>query len=155
MNWKMSRVVRTVADIMVVPIIVFGIYLIIHGHLTPGGGFQGGAVVASSTALLIVSYGSFRDYKKDFSSLESMSLTLFILLAILGILLGATMFYNFGAGTGGLFGGTVPEGINPGYINTGGTIPMMNIMVGLEVTAALSLILWMMAKSSGSMEVEG
>ncbi len=154
MNWKMSRVVRTVTDVMVVPIIVFGIYLIIHGHLTPGGGFQGGAVVASSTALLIIAYGSFRDYKKDFSSVESIGLTLFIFLAILGILLGATLFYNFGAGTGGLFGGRVAEGINPGYINTGGTVPLMNIMVGLEVTAALSLILWMMAKSSDSMEVE-
>ncbi|MFO8110328.1 MAG: MnhB domain-containing protein [Thermoplasmata archaeon] len=154
MNWEMSKIVRTITDIMVVPIIVFGIYLIVHGHLTPGGGFQGGAVIASSTALLIIAYGSFRDYKEDFSSLESVGLTLFIILAILGLLLSTTMFYNFAAGMGGIFGGTVSQGINPGYINTGGTVPLMNIMVGLEVAAALSLILWMMAKNSDSMEVE-
>lgn len=154
MNWQMSKIVRTVTDIMVVPIIVYGIYLIVHGHLTPGGGFQGGAVIASSTALLIIAYGSFRDHKADLSSIESIGLTLFIILALLGLLLGATMFHNYSAGTGGLFGGTVPQGINPGYINTGGTVPLMNIMVGLEVAAALSLILLMMGKASDSVEVE-
>ena len=56
-NCKMSRGVTTDADVMVIPIIIFGVYLILHGHLTPGGVFQGGAVVASSTAPLIVSYG--------------------------------------------------------------------------------------------------
>ncbi|MFW6040451.1 MAG: MnhB domain-containing protein [Thermoplasmatota archaeon] len=150
MNWKMSRIVRTVTDVLIIPIIIFGIYLIVHGHLSPGGGFQGGAVVASSTALLIVAYGAIGKHKDDFSSLESTGLTLFILLAFLG--LGYTMFYNFLAGTGGIFGGIVPLGSNPGYINTGGTVPLMNIMVGIEVSAALSLILWMMSKRSGVMK---
>ncbi|MBS3816500.1 MAG: sodium:proton antiporter [Candidatus Thermoplasmatota archaeon] len=153
MKYEMSRVVRTVTDILVVPIIIFGIYLIIHGHLTPGGGFQGGAVIASSTALLVIAYGSFGKHKKDLSSLESLGLTLFILLALIGM--GSTMFYNYISGTGGLFGGTLPSlGINPGYINTGGTITLMNLMVGLEVSAALSLIIWMMSKRSGMMEPE-
>ncbi len=154
MKWKMSVIVRTVSDVMVVPIIVFGIYLILHGHLTPGGGFQGGAVVASATALLIVSNGALKDYKGDFSTMESAGLTFFFLLAFLGIVMGFAMFYNSLAGTGGIFGGTVMSGINPGYINTGGTVPLMNIVVGMEVIAALSLILWMMAKNSGMMEVE-
>ncbi len=153
MNVKMSVVVRTVADIMVVPIVVFGIYLILHGHLTPGGGFQGGAVVASSTALLIVAHGAMKDNKTDLSNMESTGLTLFFLLAMVGLIMGFSLFYNSLAGTGGIFGGTV-SGINPGYINTGGTIPLMNIVVGMEVIAALSLILWMMAKRSGSLEVE-
>ncbi len=152
MNWKMSRVVTTIADVLVAPIAIFGIYLILHGHLTPGGGFQGGAVVASSTALLIIAHGAFGEHKKDLSSLESTGLTLFILLALFG--LGYTMFYNYLAGTGTLFGAEVPSGINPGYINTGGTVTLMNIAVGMEVIAALSLILWMMAKRSGSMDLE-
>ncbi len=152
MDWKMSRVVRTVTDVLVVPIVVFGIYLILHGHLTPGGGFQGGAVIASATALLIIAYGSLGKYKKEFSSIEAVGLTLFILIALFGI--GSTMFYNYLAGTGGMFGGTVPSGINPGYINTGGTVTLMNLMVGLEVSAALSLIIWMMSKRSGMMKPE-
>jgi len=146
LNWKMSRIVRTVTNFLIVPIIVFGIYLVLHGHLTPGGGFQGGAVIASSTALLIIAYGTLGEHEKDLSSVEALGLTLFILIALLGI--GTTMFYNFLAGAGGVFGGTIPEGINPGYINTGGTVPLMNIFVGLEVTAALSLIIWMMSKET-------
>ncbi len=151
MDWEMSRIVRTVADVLVVPIVVFGIYLIIHGHLTPGGGFQGGAVIASATALLIIAYGSLGKYKKEFSAIESTGLILFILLALFGI--GSTMFYNYLAGAGGMFGGKV-SGINPGYINTGGTVTVMNLMVGLEVSAALSLIIWMMSKRSGMMKPE-
>lgn len=153
MNWKMSVIVRTVADVMIVPIVVFGIYLILHGHLTPGGGFQGGAVIASATALLIVARGALKDNKSDLSTMESTGLTLFFVLALLGIIMGFSLFYNSLAGTGGIFGGTV-SGINPGYINTGGTVPLMNIVVGMEVVAALSLILYMMGKRSGSMEVE-
>jgi len=152
MNWKMSRIVRTVTDFLIVPIIVYGIYLVLHGHLTPGGGFQGGAVIASSTALLIIAYGSLGKHEKDLSSVEALGLTMFILIALLGI--GSTMFYNYLAGTGGIFGGVVPEGANPGYINTGGTIPLMNIFVGLEVAAALSLIIWIMSKETGVMKSE-
>ncbi len=152
MNWTMSRIVRTVTDFLIVPIIVFGIYLVLHGHLTPGGGFQGGAVIASSTALLIIAYGSLGKHKKDLSSIEALGLTMFILIALMGI--GSTMFYNYLAGTGGIFGGIVPEGPNPGYINTGGTVPLMNIFVGLEVAAALSLIIWMMSKEAGVMKPE-
>ncbi len=152
MNWEMSRVVRTITDILIVPMIIFGIYLVLHGHLTPGGGFQGGAVIASSTALLIVSYGTLGKHKKDLSSIEAVGLTLFILIAFFGI--GYTMFYNYLAGTGGIFGGTVPAGPNPGYINTGGTVTLMNLMVGIEVSAALSLILWMMSRESGIMEAK-
>ncbi len=151
MNWEMSRVVRTVTDVMIVPIIVFGIYIVLHGHLTPGGGFQGGAVIASSTALLIIAYGSMGKNKDALSSLESTGLTIFILIAFLG--LGYTMFYNFLAAGGMFFGSTVPTGINPGRLDSGGTIPLMNVMVGIEVAAALSLILWMMAKGSDSMDV--
>ncbi len=148
MKWEMSRVVRTVTDIMVVPIIVFGIYLVLHGHLTPGGGFQGGAVIASATALLIVAYGSLGKHKKNLSTMEGIGLTAFILIALFGI--GYTMFYNYLTGTLGPFGGSLPYyGSNPGYINTGGTVTLMNLMVGIEVSAALSLILWMMSKKSG------
>jgi len=43
----MSKIVRTITNILYSSILIFGFYVIMHGHLTPGGGFQGGAVVAS------------------------------------------------------------------------------------------------------------
>ena len=54
----MSRIVKTIASVTFPLTMIYGLYIIAHGHLTPGGGFQGGAVVASSCALILVAYGS-------------------------------------------------------------------------------------------------
>jgi len=144
---QMSKIVRTIANLVYGFIIIFGFYVIIHGHLTPGGGFQGGAVVASAFALLLVSYGSLniqKFLKRDLLSiLESCGLTMFIVLAFLG--LGITFFYNLLANSGSWFGDTAVIGINPGNMNTGGVIPLMNIAVGLEVLSALGIIVLIMA----------
>ena len=54
----MSKIVKTVSNITFPLIVIYGLYVIAHGHLTPGGGFQGGAVVASGLAMILVAYGS-------------------------------------------------------------------------------------------------
>jgi energy-converting hydrogenase B subunit I len=150
MKKEMSRIVRTVTTLIYGFIIVYGFYVIVHGHLTPGGGFQGGAIAASAFALLVVTYGDqgVEDFlKKDILSLvESTGLILFIAFAFFG--LGVTFFYNFMANSGGLFGNSAIIGINPGDLNTGGTIPIMNIAVGLEVLAALGVIVLTMSVGS-------
>ena len=51
---KMSKIVRTGADILYPFVLIFGLYIVLHGHLTPGGGFQGGAVIATGVVLVIV-----------------------------------------------------------------------------------------------------
>jgi len=147
---EMSKIVKTVANYVYGFIIIFGFYIIAHGHLTPGGGFQGGAVAASAFALALVSYGSIKSQrflKKDiFSLFENIGLTLFILLAFSG--LGITFFYNFLANSGSWFGAAAIIGVNPGNMNTGGLIPLMNIAVGLEVLSALGVIVIIMAKGA-------
>ena len=144
---EMSRIVRTVTNFVYGFIIIFGFYIIAHGHLTPGGGFQGGAVVASAFALLLISYGRLitkKFLKKDIISItESCGLTMFIVVAFLG--LGITFFYNFLANSGSWFGNAAVIGVNPGDMNTGGVIPLMNIAVGLEVLSALGVIVLIMA----------
>lgn len=142
----MSLIVKTVACVISVPVMVFGLYLILHGHLTPGGGFPGGAVLATVVALFLVSF-SRKDIEKTFSGqsfslLESAGLIAFTLLAMWGM--SSTFFHNFLANSGQIFGMSVPFGVNPGYMATGGTIPLMNMAVGLEVFGAISLILLMM-----------
>ncbi|OYT54748.1 MAG: sodium:proton antiporter [Candidatus Altiarchaeales archaeon ex4484_2] len=140
----MSKIVKVTACILIIPGIVFGLYIIMHGHLTPGGGFQGGAVIATISALFIIAYADeIRGVlDKDILSLmESMALIAFISLAFLG--LSTTFFHNFLVNGGGLFGNPV-SGINPGDLNTGGVIPLMNLAVGLEVYSALSLIVVVM-----------
>ena len=147
---EMSRIVKTVTNFVYGFIIIFGFYIIAHGHLTPGGGFQGGAVVGSAFALLLVSYGSLNSkkfLKKDILSLfEGLGLIMFIVLGFSG--LGITFFYNFLANSGGWFGNAAVIGVNPGDMNTGGVIPLMNIAIGLEVLSAFGVIVLTMASAA-------
>lgn len=137
----MSVVVRTIARILVPVILVFGGYVILHGHLTPGGGFQGGAVAASAVALLLVAFGagSVKGLKSPFSILEDLGGVAFVVVAFLGI--GFTFFANSLAGMGGLFGVPVPTGPNPGYLNSAGTLPLMNWAVGFKVLGGLGAVM--------------
>ncbi len=137
----MSVVVRTVARILVPVILVFGGYVILHGHLTPGGGFQGGAVAASAVALVLVAFGapSVKGLKSPFSTLEDLGGVAFVVLGFVG--LGFTFFANSLAGMGGLFGSPVPTGPNPGYLNTAGTLPLMNWAVGFKVLGGLGAVM--------------
>jgi multicomponent Na+:H+ antiporter subunit B len=136
----MSKIVQTITRLLYGAALIYGFYIIMHGHLTPGGGFQGGAVVASAFALLIVSYGvkATRIREGVLSVFESAGALLFVALAFLG--LGMTFFYNFLAGAGPLFGEPLPPGPNPGDLNTGGTLPLMNWAVGLKVLAGLGSV---------------
>jgi len=151
----MSKIVRTMSSILSFFIFVYGLYLIMHGHSTPGGGFQGGAVVASGIALLIVALGSHNLHKslkeRHLSILESGGALIFIGLAFGG--LATLFFYNFLVGSP-IFGHIPPPGPNPGDIWTGGVIPFMNLAVGLKVFAGLSAVLLVMALAISVMEVE-
>jgi len=139
----LSVVARTVCNLFAWFLAVFGIYVIVHGHLTPGGGFQGGAVVATFMAFLLVAHGGSKMQswvRKDiFTLMECLGLTVFIAAAFLGM--SHTFFFNFLANAGGLFGSSVPIGPNSGALNTSGTIALMNLSVGLEVVGGLSMIL--------------
>lgn len=145
----MSVVVRTIARLILPLALAFGGYVIMHGHLTPGGGFQGGAVVASTVALVVIAFGVERltGQKNLFSFLEDLGAIAFVALAFLGI--GSTFFRNVLAGSGGLFGIPVPFGPNPGWLNTGGTLPLMNWAVGLKVLAGLGSVVILLALFGG------
>ncbi len=52
-----SVIVKTVARLLVPFIQLFGLYVIMHGHSSPGGGFQGGVILGSSFILLSIAYG--------------------------------------------------------------------------------------------------
>jgi len=155
--YSLSVIVRTICDVFAWFLAVFGVYVIIHGHLTPGGGFQGGAVVATLFAFLLVAYGGKKFipfYKSNlFSWFETVGLLLFIGTGLVG--LGTTFFYNFLAGQGGLFGSTVPIGPNSGVLNSSGIIALMNMAVGVEVIGGLSLILYYMFKGIRLYEESG
>ena len=144
---EMSTIVKTIANISFPFIIIYGLYVIAHGHLTPGGGFQGGAVVASGLVLMLIAYNaewvSQRIKESHLSVLESIGALCFIIVAFLGIWFGGAFFTNFLVGTESLFGGIPINGAAD--INTGGTLPLMNFAVGLKVIAGLFAIVYIMA----------
>lgn len=137
-------IIKTTTRYLATLILTFGAYIILHGHLTPGGGFQGGAVFASGLALIIVA-NRYEEVRKTFSKvplggLESAGALGFLGTAALGFA-GYTFFKNVIANSGfPLFGDPTPLGINPGYLNTGGTLSYMNIFVGTKVLAGLTSI---------------
>jgi len=142
---QMSTIVKTMSAILFAPIFLFGAYIILHGHLTPGGGFQGGAIVATGMALYLVAFGSERWKKKLLSILESTGLMAFSLIGFFG-LIGGFFLYNFLAGSGFvLFGMEIDtmagfEHANSAPLMSSGTIGLINLFVGLEVIAGLTLI---------------
>ena len=151
----LSKIVRTAANQLILFILVFGLYVIAHGHLTPGGGFQGGAVVVSGVVMLMVAFSS-KDFKKSLRErvltiMESTGALIFAALGFAG--LGTVFFYNFLVGSP-IFGRVPPTGPNPGDFWTGGFIPLMNLAVGLKVIAGLSAVVLAIALFARGEEME-
>lgn len=136
----MTIIVKTISSWVKVLIFLFGIYIIIFGHLTPGGGFAGGVILAASYVLLMLAFG--RQFaEKNFSlpvasRLDCAGALLFAAIALFGLLYGAAgFFYNFIhqkwlAGKDTAF-----------ELVSAGTIPLSNIAIGLKVAASLFLVI--------------
>ena len=141
---NMSKIVQEAANLLFPFILVFGFYIVLHGHLTPGGGFQGGAVIATGFVLLFVAYS----YKQiadrigvgALHNTETLGLLLFIVTALIALGFGVTFFSNWMLEIGPILNNPVAFGPNPGDLNTAGVIPVMNLAVGIEVLGALSVI---------------
>jgi energy-converting hydrogenase B subunit I len=151
----LSKIVRTVGNQLIVFILIFGLYVIAHGQLTPGGGFQGGAVIVSGVVMLLAAFNA-KELKKSLresrlSIMESSGALFFVALAFAGI--ATAFFYNLLVGTP-IFGHIPPTGANGGDIWTGGVVPLMNLAVGIKVVAGLSAVVLAMALFSSGEEVE-
>jgi multicomponent Na+:H+ antiporter subunit B len=135
----MGMIVQTVARWLKGPILLFGIYIVLYGHLTPGGGFGGGVIIACAFILVTLTAGEAMGlglFSKGASSrLDSVGLLAFLLIAWLGTWLGSYFFQNF-IGT--------PQ---QAYFTlfTGGTMPLSNIALGLKVSSALFLVFTVLA----------
>ncbi len=140
-----SKIIRVAADLLHPFCLIFGLYIVTHGHLTPGGGFQGGAVMATATALLLVAQrrgeGTGRWDKPAFRGCEVSGLMGLMLAGVSGWWFARPFLGNWLAEAGGLFGQAVAHGPNGGSLNTSGLVPLMNLAVGVEVFGGLTLIL--------------
>lgn len=135
----MSMIVKTVTRWLKGPILLFGIYIVLYGHITPGGGFGGGVIIACSFILITLALGEKNGldvFSKGLASrLDSGGLLIFLFVGWLGTYLAA------GWASGTFFGNFIatPE---QSYFTllSGGTMPVLNIALGLKVASALFLV---------------
>ena len=135
----MGEIVRTVARWLSGFILTYGIYVVLYGHVTPGGGFAGGVIIACGFILLTLAGGerlalSFFS-KRTASFLDSAGILLFLAVAWFGILAGGNFFQNFI--------GTSEEARFTLF--SGGTMPIGNIGLGLKVASSLFLAFTVLA----------
>jgi multicomponent Na+:H+ antiporter subunit B len=128
-----SNAVRVLGVTLLGPVVLFGIYVVAHGHLSPGGGFQGGVVLATGALLVYLSgeYVTLRRVSPEVLTdlAESVGAASYVAIGLLGVAAGATFLAN-----------VLPLG-QPGALLSAGTIPLINLTVGLEVAGGFVLLL--------------
>ncbi len=129
-----SSLVRTGAKILFPLIIVLGIYVFIHGHLTPGGGFQGGAIIATGFLLMLMTYKKFSTNHNVMVWLESIAGLAFVGIGLFGLFSYGSFLQNVGW-TGEL-----------NDLVSGGLIPLIYIFIGIKVATELTNILDILLK---------
>jgi len=94
-----SRIVKTISRMIIPFIFLFGVYMILFGHISPGGGFQGGVIVAMGVILAIVAYGEdiIERYKSEISLIEILGVAFFIVMGLFGIFIGKSFFSSLDA----------------------------------------------------------
>ena len=126
-----SEIVRTGTRLMFAPMVLLGAYVFVHGHLTPGGGFQGGAIIATAVLLLLLSDSEKRLPHGFLTWLESLSGLGFALVGLAGLFVAGSFLSNKGVLGLGEWNRLFSAGI----------IPIIYVLVGLKVGAELSALL--------------
>jgi len=122
-------------------LMLFGVYIFMHGHLTPGGGFQGGVVIASSMLLLMLARVSFHLNHLIISLVESLSGFFYVAIGVLGLVLAAGFLDNR----------ILPLG-EFGTLFSAGAIPIIYSLVGLKVGTELTNVLGTMRLTRAQQE---
>ncbi len=136
---SVTEILTTSTQVLVPMIFMFGVYIFVNGHLTPGGGFQGGAVIASGIILMFLSNPRFKLSHKVIQFVESTSGIVFVLIGAAGaLMMDGDFLSNKIPGFG--FG-------EVGSIISAGAIPVIYTFLGLKVGAELSNVLGVFVES--------
>jgi multicomponent Na+:H+ antiporter subunit B len=122
-----SEIVKTGAGFLFPLLLVFGVYIFVHGHLTPGGGFQGGVVIASAISLLFIAGLSSGAKDRLLRFVESVSGLVYLSIAVAGIILA-----------GGFLDNRIFSLGKVGTLLSAGAIPVIYIFIGLKVGTELT-----------------
>jgi len=124
----MTLIVKTITRLLFGFIIMFGVSIVLYGHITPGGGFAGGVMLACGFALLVLAFGKTTAIEiireKSFEAWDSVGSLLFLGIAVAGFFAG-TFFFDF------LSRGT------PLRLISGGSLLWSNCAIGIKVSAGI------------------
>jgi multicomponent Na+:H+ antiporter subunit B len=127
----MTLIVKTITDFVVAFIVVFGAYIVLYGHLTPGGGFAGGVIIACAFILLMLAHGKEQAFSKlperAAHVLDSGGALAFLIIGWMG-LTGGFFFLNV-FGRGEMF-----------RLLSSGMILPLNIAIAFKVGSSLFLV---------------
>ena len=120
------------------------IMTILGGHITPGGGFQGGAMIASGIILSVLVYGlgnSPLELSHTYIEvLESVGALGFVIFGLIGLFVGGFYLYNVGTDILNVVPAAIQNAFHYPDVTNAGIIPYLNIFVGLKVFVGLSAI---------------
>ncbi len=134
------------ADSLIPLMLVYVCYVILHGHLSPGGGFQGGVLVVGVVVMLYLGRGYETTVRALSANLlhetEGIASIVYIALAMMGVAVGAQFCQNILYQQGAA-----------GDLYSSGTIFWMNITVGVKVFTGIgSIALLMLSLVAGKSE---
>lgn len=125
----MTLIVKTITRLTVGLIFLYGVYIVLHGHISPGGGFAGGLIIALSFIHLMLAFGRDAALKRLSEAraavLESLGALMFLVIGTLGIFAGY-FFINFFKNKG-----------EPFSLFSAGIIPLCNIAIAIKVGVGL------------------
>ncbi|MBR0271940.1 MAG: cation:proton antiporter [Methanobrevibacter sp.] len=140
----MSQILKLISLPISILLICLGIMTILGGHITPGGGFQGGAMIASGVILSILVYGlgnSPLEFSHTYIDIfESIGALGYIILGLVGLFAGGFFLYNVGADIFNIVPASIQTIFHYPDSTNAGIIPYLNIFVGLKVFVGLSAI---------------
>lgn len=126
---KPDAILQRITKLVVPAIFLYGFYIILNGHLSPGGGFSGGATIGAGLILYVTTFGFHKTQRffseKTYDRVKVGALSLYSVTMIYYFYTGANMIKNM------ILMGT------PGNILSSGMILPINIFVGLEVACTM------------------
>ena len=125
-----SEIVETATQLLLPMVMLFGVYVFINGHLSPGGGFQGGAIIASGTMFLLLALPESHISRLLISLMESLSGFGYVVVGVLGVILA-----------GGFLDNRIMDTGVYGDLFSAGAIPIIYVFIGLKVGFELSAVL--------------
>lgn len=139
-----STILKLIALPIAIILICLGVMTILGGHITPGGGFQGGAMIAAGVILCILVYGleeSPLKFSHEYITiLENVGALGYVILGLVGLVVAGSFLYNVGADFYNLVPGIIQNIFHYPDPTNAGIVPYLNIFVGLKVLVGLSAI---------------